>query len=72
MEGMTDLILQSVRGENLFKRPRWPEPLQNSPEYAQLVDDVLTPEREFIARSNDGWSSASAERIAARPRRANR
>ena len=47
VEGMTDLILQAVRGEKLFGRPRWPEPLQNSPEYAQLVEDILAPEREF-------------------------
>ena len=47
MEGMTDLILQAVRGENLLTRPRWPEPLQNDPEYGQIVEQVLQPEREF-------------------------
>jgi len=47
VEGMTDLILQAVRGENLFDRPRWPAPLQNSPEYAEVVDGALAPEREF-------------------------
>ena len=26
VEGMTDLILQALRGEDLFTRPRWPEP----------------------------------------------
>ena len=47
VEGMSDLILQAVRGENLFGRPRWPEPVQNDPAYAQLVDEILAPEREF-------------------------
>ena len=47
VEGMTDLILQAVRGENLFSRPRWPGPLQNDPAYGQVVDDILAPEREF-------------------------
>jgi creatinine amidohydrolase len=47
VEGMTDLILQAIRGENLFDRPRWPAPLQNSPEYPEVVDGALAPEREF-------------------------
>ena len=47
VEGMTNLILQAVRGEDLFHRSRWPEPLENSPEYPLVVADVLTPEREF-------------------------
>ena len=45
--GMTDLILQAVRGETLLTRPRWPEPLQNDPEYLQIVEHALQPEREF-------------------------
>jgi creatinine amidohydrolase len=47
VEGMTDLILQAVHGENLRTRPRWPEPLQNDPEDAQIAEQVLQPEREF-------------------------
>jgi creatinine amidohydrolase/Fe(II)-dependent formamide hydrolase-like protein len=47
VEGMTDLILQAVRGENLFTRPRWPAPLQNDPEYGQIVEHILQPERDF-------------------------
>ena len=26
MDGMADLILRAVRGENLLSRPRWPGP----------------------------------------------
>jgi hypothetical protein len=50
VEGMTDLILQAVRGENLFTRPRWPDPLQSDPEYAQFVEYALQPDREFDLR----------------------
>ena len=47
VDGITDLILRAVRGENLLGRPRWPGPLQNDPAYAQVVDGILEPEREF-------------------------
>jgi creatinine amidohydrolase len=47
VEGMTDLILQAVRGENLFMRPRWPAPLRNDPVYPHIVEGILDPEREF-------------------------
>jgi len=47
VEGMTDLILQAVRGENLFGRPRWPGPLLNDSAYAPILESVRTPEREF-------------------------
>jgi creatinine amidohydrolase len=50
VEGMTDLILQAVRGENLSIRPRWPEPVQSDPAYAQLAADILAPEYEFERR----------------------
>lgn len=43
-----------MRGENLFSRPRWPEPLTGNPDYARLVDDVLAPEREF-ERELEHW-----------------
>lgn len=54
VEGMTDLILHATRGEDLFSRPRWPEPLQSNPDYAQLVDDILAPERDF-ERELERW-----------------
>lgn len=54
VDGMTDLILQAVRGADLFHRPRWPEPLQSDTDYAQLVDDILAPEREF-ERELERW-----------------
>jgi len=54
VEGMTDLILQAVRGEDLFTRSRWPRPLENDPAYGQVVEDVLAPEREFELRL-DRW-----------------
>jgi creatinine amidohydrolase len=47
VEGMTDLILRAVRGENLLSHPRWPTPVQNDPAYGQIVEGVLAPEREF-------------------------
>jgi creatinine amidohydrolase len=47
VEGMTDLILQALRGENLFNRPRWPETIENDPDYVQIVANALRPEREF-------------------------
>jgi creatinine amidohydrolase len=47
VEGMTDLILQAVRGENLRTRARWPEPLQNDPEQGPILEQILRPEREF-------------------------
>jgi creatinine amidohydrolase len=47
VDGMTDLILQAVRGENLRTRPRWPEPLESDPEHDQIIEQALGPEREF-------------------------
>jgi creatinine amidohydrolase len=49
VEGMTDLILQAVHGENLFTRPRWPGPAQDDPEYVRFVEYALQPDREFEA-----------------------
>jgi creatinine amidohydrolase len=54
VEGMTDLILQAAHGENLFTRPRWPDPLQADPEHAQFIEYALQPEREFDQRF-EGW-----------------
>jgi hypothetical protein len=56
VEGMTGLILDAVHGTSLFRRPRWPEPLQNSAEYAQVVEAALGPEREF-ERAFERWSA---------------
>jgi creatinine amidohydrolase len=47
VEGMTGLILQAVRGQNLRGRPRWPEPIQTDPSYGQIVEYALGPDREF-------------------------
>jgi hypothetical protein len=47
VEGMVGLILQAVRGENLFGRPRRPEPIQDDPTYGQIVGYALDPEHEF-------------------------
>ncbi len=47
IEGMTDLILQSVRGENMADRPRLPGDLRNDPSRLQTVEDVLQHERAF-------------------------
>jgi creatinine amidohydrolase len=47
VDGMTDLILQAVRGENLFGRPRYPGDLENEPARVQIIDDVLAHERDF-------------------------
>lgn len=47
VEGMADLILQALRGENLRSRPRWPEPAPNDPVYEQIVEYALSPEHEF-------------------------
>src|SRR5262245_6065928 len=50
VEGMTGLILQAVRGENLRGRPRWPEALENDPAYGQIIESISAPEREFDAK----------------------
>jgi len=47
VEGMTDLILRALRGENLFKHARFPENVGNDPAWVEIVEDVLEPEREF-------------------------
>jgi len=47
VEGMADLILRAVGGENFFSRPRWPGPALNDPAYAPILESALAPEREF-------------------------
>lgn len=51
--GMTELILQAVRGENLFGRPRYPGDLQADPR-VQIIDDILAHERDF-ERKLERW-----------------
>ena len=50
IEGMSDLILQGVRGDNLFGRPRWPWPVINDLAWAPIAAGVLGPEREFESK----------------------
>ena len=65
VEGMTDLILQAVRGEDLF------QPLamagasgeQSGDPWSSLTFSRLNANSS--ACSSDGWSSASAERVPA-------
>lgn len=47
IEGMTDLILRSVRGDEMANRPRLPGDLRNDPARLQTVEEVLEAEREF-------------------------
>jgi len=54
IDGMTDLILQAVRGENLLRRPRWPDAMQSDPEYGAIIESVRQPEREFEQKL-DRW-----------------
>ena len=49
VEGMSDLILQGVRGD-LLGRPRWPFPITNDPAYPGVEAAILQPEREFEVR----------------------
>jgi creatinine amidohydrolase len=50
IEGMTDLILRSVRGENLLGRPRRADSVRNDPVLLQIMEEILKPEREFEQR----------------------
>jgi hypothetical protein len=47
---MTDLILRSVRGENLLGRPRRADSVRNDPVLLQIMEEILKPEREFEQR----------------------
>ena len=60
--GMTDLMLQAVRGEDLFNRPRWPAPVQADPAYPQVVEDILEPERKFELALKRWMSQRNAPR----------
>ena len=52
VDGLTELVLRAVRGENLLKAPRAPGQLD--PGRGGLVDKVLENEREFEAKL-DAW-----------------
>jgi creatinine amidohydrolase len=60
IEGMMNLILRAVRGENLFGRPRFPGDLENDPR-ASVVAEVLAHEREFEQKL-DRWLAQRAGR----------
>ena len=51
IEGMSDLILQGVRGDNLFGRPRWPWPVIDDLGWAPIAAGVLGPGNESSSRS---------------------
>jgi len=47
VEVLSDYILRAVRGENFFKRPRYPEQLPNNPATAEMNNRSLEQERDF-------------------------
>lgn len=47
IKGMSSLILEAVRGENLRNRPRWPDSLPSDAVSAQIAEYALAPERAF-------------------------
>jgi len=49
IEGMTDLVLQAVRGNDLSGRPRYPGDLRGDPR-APIIDEVEALDREFGQR----------------------
>jgi len=68
IEGMSDLILQGVRGDNLFGRPRWPWPVINDLGWAPIAAGVLGPEREFESKL-EAWLRQREDKGANRPAR---
>lgn len=50
VDGLADLILSAVRGENLFRYPRYPVQLINDPAIIQINKDALAHEKEFEAK----------------------
>ena len=58
IEGMMNLILRAVRGENLFGRPRFPGNLENDPR-ASIVAEVRAHERDFELKLGR-WLAARA------------
>jgi hypothetical protein len=57
--GMTDLILQAVRGQSLFGRPRDPEARLNA--RLPVIDEVNAHERDFELKL-ERWLSERAKR----------
>jgi hypothetical protein len=55
VEGLTDLVLRAIRGENLRGRPRYPGDLAHDPR-SPLIGEVLAHERDFERRL-DQWLS---------------
>ena len=68
VEGMSDLILQGVRADNLLGRPRWPFPITNDPAYPEVEAAVLQPEREFEVRL-ETWLRQRKDKGVNRPAR---
>ena len=50
VEGMTDVVLRAVRGENMFQRPRFPTSLFADTAVVNLVEGYAVREREFEQR----------------------
>jgi creatinine amidohydrolase len=67
IEGMSDLILQSVRGSELSGRPRYPGNLDGDPR-APVVDEVRAQEREFEQRFERWLERQSAASRVREPR----
>ena len=63
VEGMTDLILQAVRGENLFNRPRWPAPSRRTPLTPRLSKIFSNLNVNSRRRWNAGCASEQSERF---------
>jgi creatinine amidohydrolase/Fe(II)-dependent formamide hydrolase-like protein len=47
IRGMSSLIFEAVRGENMRSRPRWPEQAETDSAYDQILEYALAPERVF-------------------------
>lgn len=47
VDGLADLILSAVRGENLFGHPRYPVQIINDPAIIQINKDALENEKKF-------------------------
>jgi creatinine amidohydrolase/Fe(II)-dependent formamide hydrolase-like protein len=60
VQGLTDLVLQALRGENLRNRPRYPGDLAGDPRLS-LVDEVIAHERDFERKLEDWLSRRSKQ-----------
>jgi creatinine amidohydrolase len=50
VDGMTDIVLRAVRGENMFQRPRFPTSLFADTALVHLVEGYAAREQEFEQR----------------------